>query len=54
VINKPNADIYHIPAWRNLSETYKAGGIEVINCSPTSKIKGLFPFMSLEESGIYG
>jgi hypothetical protein len=53
VLNLPNLDKYHFPAWDSLSSWYKNNGIEVINCSADSAIKDLFPYISLNDADIY-
>lgn len=47
VFNVPNANIYHLPAWNKVAKLALDRDIEVINCSPISKIKS-FPLDSLK------
>ena len=51
---EPFEEIYQYPPWKHLSSWYKENGIKVVNCSSVSRIKDLFPYCSLEESGVYG
>jgi hypothetical protein len=36
--NIPNAHIFHEPAWKGLASFSKAKGVDIVNCSPASKL----------------
>lgn len=52
IYNKPNADIFHLPAWKALKEFSQKEGIDIVNCSPYSKLD-FFRKSTLEEEGVY-